>query len=226
MGIFGNQNTEVNLNGWGEDIDECTFQFTDPTGTYTGNISVYLHAVAASPNNKMVVGIFAVVDNSKVAASAEKTGLVTGWQTANLVGSFALTQNAYYRLVVHSKDENSGRYANGDIAGQHGWTTRGYDGTLPATITPDGTEQKICSIFCSYEAVGGATLEQESFRFRNDDGTEANATWAADQDANMSANAADKRIRIIVNANGDPASSQFQLEWSKVGEDVWRKVQN
>lgn len=158
MPIFGDQNIEASVNLWGADVDLCEFQFTGATGTYTGSISVYLNEVAGSPNNKMVVGIRKRSDGAKVADSAEMTGLVTGWQTANLVGSFTLTQNAYYRLVVHAPSGNTGRFADGSLAGQHGWHTRAYDGTLPDPLTPDGTEQKICSIYCTYTAAGGETV--------------------------------------------------------------------
>jgi hypothetical protein len=59
-----------------------------------------------------------------------------------------------------------------------------------------------------------AAIEQEGFRFRNDDGTEATATWKANQDTNINL-AADTavRIRMLLNATGDPASIGAQLEY-------------
>jgi len=59
-----------------------------------------------------------------------------------------------------------------------------------------------------------ATIEQEGFRFRNDDGDEDGATWKANQDTNISL-AADTaaRIRMLLNATGDPASIGAQLEY-------------
>ena len=59
-----------------------------------------------------------------------------------------------------------------------------------------------------------AVIEQEGFRFRNDDGSESAATWKASQDTNITL-AADTaaRIRMLLNATGDPDSIGAQLEY-------------
>jgi len=75
-------------------------------------------------------------------------------------------------------------------------------------------------------AAGAATLEQEGFRFRNDDGSETTATWRSPENANSTIPLnTNVRLRMLVNATGDPATAQYQLEWLKVGEGVWRKVE-
>jgi hypothetical protein len=58
-----------------------------------------------------------------------------------------------------------------------------------------------------------ASIEQEGFRFRNDDGSESAATWKANQDTNitLAANTA-FRLRELLNATGDPASISTQIE--------------
>jgi hypothetical protein len=63
------------------------------------------------------------------------------------------------------------------------------------------------------EYVSSATIEQEGFRFRNDDGSESAATWKANQDTNitLAVNTA-FRLRELLNAIGDPASISAQLE--------------
>lgn len=76
----------------------------------------------------------------------------------------------------------------------------------------------------------GASLagshEQEGFRFRNDDGSEAAATWKQAQDTNDSlALATTERIRILINATNNPDSQGYQLEVRKAGSLDWRKVQ-
>jgi hypothetical protein len=60
----------------------------------------------------------------------------------------------------------------------------------------------------------GVSIEQEGFRFRNDDGSESAATWKADQDVNITL-AADTafRLRALLNATGDPASIGAQAEY-------------
>ena len=58
-----------------------------------------------------------------------------------------------------------------------------------------------------------ASIEQEGFRPRNDDGTEATATWKADQDTNITL-AADTafRLRFLLKATGNPDSINAQAE--------------
>lgn len=68
-------------------------------------------------------------------------------------------------------------------------------------------------------------LQQEGFRWRDDDNDEANASWLDAQDTNISRERnVNTRIRVLVNANGDPASKQFQLEYRKVGDTDWKAV--
>jgi hypothetical protein len=64
------------------------------------------------------------------------------------------------------------------------------------------------------EYVAAATIEQEGFRFRNDDGSESAATWKDSQDVNITLAAnTSTRLRAILNATGDPASIGAQLEY-------------
>lgn len=90
---------------------------------------------------------------------------------------------------------------------------------------PTGTNYGIWPIRCGVDPEA-ALLDQEGFRFRLDDGNEAGATWDGNQDANLTKAAGNERLRFILDGSGDPAANAYQLEWSKVGEDVWRKVEN
>ena len=69
------------------------------------------------------------------------------------------------------------------------------------------------------EAAGGAaTLDQEGFRWYEDNGSESGSSASAAQDTNITAAAgATKRLRMLVNATGDPATKQFKLQWKKSG---------
>ena len=70
-----------------------------------------------------------------------------------------------------------------------------------------------------------ATLDQEGFRFRNDDGSETTATWAAAQDTDVTkAISSALRLRILINGTADPASQQYQLEYKKSTDSTWKKV--
>lgn len=59
-------------------------------------------------------------------------------------------------------------------------------------------------------------LDQEGFRFRNDDGSESAATWRQNQDVNDSiAKNSNIRLRLLINATDDPSSEQFLLEYKE-----------
>lgn len=72
-------------------------------------------------------------------------------------------------------------------------------------------------------------LEQEGFRFRNDDGSETTATWLAAQDTNITQPIeTNTRLRMLVNANGegDPESNEYQLEYKLSTDDTYRIVED
>ena len=70
-----------------------------------------------------------------------------------------------------------------------------------------------------------ATVEQEGFRFRNDDGDEDAATWRQSQDVADTAELDEQiRLRALLNGTGDPASTQYQLEYKQDSETWWRPI--
>lgn len=72
-------------------------------------------------------------------------------------------------------------------------------------------------------AAASATLDQEGFRFGEDDGAENAHTWAAAVDTNLTAPAGQtKLLNIIINATGDPATKVFKLQHRKVGDPTWK----
>jgi hypothetical protein len=69
------------------------------------------------------------------------------------------------------------------------------------------------------------TLEQEGFRFRNDDGSETTATWRQSQDTDDSvAVSTNVRMRVLVNAVNNPDAGHYKLQYRKVGDDTWMDV--
>lgn len=73
--------------------------------------------------------------------------------------------------------------------------------------------------------VSGVSTEQEGYRWRADDGNETGATWLADQDTAIEqAIDTNTRLRVLVNATGDVTAGQYQLEWKKSTDSVWRAV--
>lgn len=73
----------------------------------------------------------------------------------------------------------------------------------------------------------GISVSQSASRWRNDDGTEATATWKAAQDVAVSLTPASAaRLRVQTDTSGSPALTAVQLEYRKVGDVTWRKVPN
>jgi hypothetical protein len=70
-----------------------------------------------------------------------------------------------------------------------------------------------------------ATLEQEGFRFYNDDGDEDASTALASQDTNVSvAEGVIKRLRMLINASGQPNPRKFILFHKKSTDGTYIKV--
>ena len=64
------------------------------------------------------------------------------------------------------------------------------------------------------EAAATGTVQQHSFRFRDDDANESIATWAALKNVDINLLAGEsRRIRFLLDATGDPDETQFQLEY-------------
>lgn len=65
-------------------------------------------------------------------------------------------------------------------------------------------------------------LTLEGFRFRNDDGSESTASWAASQDANITrAKNVVTRLRVLLDTNSDAPSLQLRLQYRPVGDPDW-----
>jgi hypothetical protein len=73
-----------------------------------------------------------------------------------------------------------------------------------------------------------ATLEQEGFRWRFDNGSESAAGWRENQDVDETG--VDKntniRLRILLNSTGDFPTTQFKLQYKRTSEGAsnWRDV--
>lgn len=75
------------------------------------------------------------------------------------------------------------------------------------------------------DGVAAATLDQTHYRFRNDDGSETGATWAASEDTPITlAKNTPKRLRVQIQSTGDKASASYKLQYRKVGDTTWKDV--
>lgn len=95
--------------------------------------------------------------------------------------------------------------------------TKTYTGS--GSVTASGTFTDGCvsgALLLFLAAVAAVNLTQYSFRFRNNDGSESAASPAADENTNITLTPGSKtRIRIGIDATGDPTSKQFQLEYRR-----------
>ena len=65
-------------------------------------------------------------------------------------------------------------------------------------------------------------LTQAAFRFYDDDAAYASATPSAAQDANITTPINEAhRIAVQLQAAGDPATGQYQLEYKKTTDGTW-----
>jgi hypothetical protein len=83
--------------------------------------------------------------------------------------------------------------------------------SAPATLSSSGDWFARASLFIPLQPA----WEQTHYRFRNDDGSETTATWAAAEDADLTAEASTaKRLRVQIDSSDvDPAGQQMCLEW-------------
>jgi len=69
-------------------------------------------------------------------------------------------------------------------------------------------------------------LDQAGYRWRLDDGNEAGATWMEDQNTNIQRwRNSNVRLRMLVDATGNPPGAQFRLEYRKKGTTQWYVVE-
>lgn len=158
-------------------------------------------------------------------------------------GVFLATDGTNVWLAVIDSDAaNTVRYIK--------WTSGGWDAAWAAAETSTKTRtyltgcQDIPTIggaqplaLAWAEANGGnfdiavtsvniapATFEQEGYRWRDDDGSEAAASWLANQDTDISRAAGiNTRLRVVVNATSDPAATQFRILY-RVNSGNWRSL--
>lgn len=68
-------------------------------------------------------------------------------------------------------------------------------------------------------------LEQEGFRWRDDDDSESAAAWLVDQDVDTTRlREVNIRLRFLINATGDHDSKQFKIQYKKTSDATWRDM--
>lgn len=79
----------------------------------------------------------------------------------------------------------------------------------------------------TYSDLATPVITQTHYRWRNDDGSETTATWAAAEDTEMSAaQGVRRRLRVQCDTNTNRDSEQLTLQYRKVGDPAteWRTI--
>jgi hypothetical protein len=167
----------------------------------------------------------AAMEISGIATGADpldKTHTATSTGTSYTSGQTTTTDTADEFMVgaIYSAVRNTGTYtknANWDDVGKTTSTNAEEMYTQSRIVSSTGTyesngtmtdsvSESFPTIIATFRGGSSSTLDQEGFRFRNDDGSETTATWAAAQDTNLTAPAGTGRIRFILNDTGDSAA--------------------
>ncbi len=97
------------------------------------------------------------------------------------------------------------------------------DYTPPDFTTSTGAAYVMATILI--ETGSAVTLEQTHFRFYEDDGSESGSTAAAAEDTDISAPAGEtKRLRVQIDADGDPDSQGYKLQFERDTVGNWQDV--
>lgn len=202
----------------------CTVTF-DMAGATTGDLTVVIAEYSGVPisssldQTQVGTGTGTAVSSGSTATTSQADELVWG-AMAHDGSNMALTETGSATLV----QENEGGSADMPIATSERIVAAAAAYAATWTIGTSATWWAHVATFKAGAAVG-ISLDQEGFRWRNDDGSEATATWKAAQDTNVTVNPDETaRLRFIVNATGDPANAQYKLQYRKVGAASWRDI--
>jgi hypothetical protein len=93
-------------------------------------------------------------------------------------------------------------------------------------VSPNYDSSNYAHIVGSLQVAGGATIDQSAYQFLEDDAAEgANTPLAAENTPITIEPGVPFRLRLQLNATGDPTAKNFQLEYRPAGSsDPWTKV--
>lgn len=145
------------------------------------------------------------------------TGLASGDVLVAVVGSGATTWAPSARTGTQLYDVDDGSYGDG---AQYLIKTDSSDTAMGWTF---GTSDDWSVVEAAFTEI--SPIDQEGFRFRNDDGSESAATWMQNQDTDASQNKnTNVRLRMLLDTPSDPVSIPFRLEYKKSTDSVYKKV--
>ncbi len=235
-----NGSTPFTPDDWGENLDSArTYIFSRVAGA--SEPSTYNWTLGSSSRWSVILQQFRNVDASiwDVAPSAANRAIANDGDataeapaitiaTAGAMGIVAMGDDLFPTTTTFSSINNS--YANTVSKAGQQLSIMATKANLSTGST--GVTTITCSANVSYviwqvalKPSSVATLEQEGFRWRDDNGSETTATWLASQDTNITrAKLTTTRLRMLINASGDPASQRYKLRYRRVGDSGWRDL--
>jgi hypothetical protein len=194
-----------------------------------GNVTV-----SFAPSTSDTVLIAAEYSNAPSSASADG-----GNSQDHTAGATAWTTGAAGFTTTNANDVVVGGFSQ-DVLGvtftQSGsWAVRANSAASPSmigvlvdqTVSATGTynpavtvntAEPWCGVGIAVTAPPAAGYVQNSYRFRNDDGSESAASWVAAEGAAVTLPLnTNVRLRAQVDTTGTPSASQYQLEYKKSG---------
>lgn len=211
----------------------------DDNGTTLGNAlyariansepASYTWTLSSSQNNSGSMIAYSNVDQANLIganggqANASSTNVTAPSITTLYESSVVLYFGGVLSVATYTPpsgyterlDTNSASFAD------QVFSTPGATGTATAVATSAGV-----SLAALIEIrAAPATLNQEGFRWRNDNDSEADATWRQAQDTNDTADAEEVvRLRLLIDATNDPTSGAYKLQYREVGDPTWKDV--
>jgi len=172
------------------DNNVATFALDNSSGQ-----SGIINSVTVYINTK---GIDPVSNTVQLAVRVSSTDYFSGTKTYN--------NTAYH-------EESNAWATNPNTAAA--WTWAAVDALEAGMKRIGGGGQAVTQVWIVVD-YNAASLDQEGFRFRNDDGSETTATWRAAQDTNVSvAEGVNVRLRLLINTTGDEDTLKYLLMYKK-----------
>jgi hypothetical protein len=228
MATFGNTNAPTLWDGQQDNGTIAGSKFTTPAGgslTVTG-VRAYPGSTSGTAPAKLVIanndGTLVSNGVSGAQNSPSDDSAVDFTFATNPVLSAGTTY--YFGLIFNA----TGTYVGYTADGTNQWAYQiGNTYATPTNLTlttENGTA--LASMIITYTEGGGtATLTQEGYRWRLDDGDQANATWAVAQDTGITAPANTvRRLRVLIDTSGDANAALFQLEYKEANDANYTKV--
>lgn len=213
--------TTLGFGGWGDNYyDYFKFDITDaPEADQASAVTINVYTAAGSTNDAVIqarevtsywTGSTLTRTNAPSEITTNRGSLSStvgaGWKNATITGLYT--------------DWKNGIVTNHGVKLHPTVTNNANNGNFDSVENGSGNAPYI-QVTLAYE------IEQEGYRWRDDNGSETTASWLVSQDNNITrAKNANTRLRVIINATGDPPSKGYQVEYRVQGSsDPWKKIE-